>query len=1631
MTGEEVERVWRERLQRCQRQLKAKEDEMRRQSEYFEKFKCQLHHKLSLARDREESLQKRIYTLEKQLLDMTVSAATNIAALNAVRIAPRSETHREEHGRLPGAREEGEGEEEKNEGNTSQWQPNNGGESNGRLKVNKGIAENKWSTDNKLTSNEVRLQGFILTLQEDLRVLLDREERGVTEHRRLIEQLQEAQENNLFLCCKVEEMKVELQQLNLSESALIKEVEELRVENTRVQHDIKDSTKQISDQSSAITANGCPSETDPTVHHPEEDSEKASDEQDAVPIFHHQAAEGSPNCAIRDFSFTAKHGPQHSSKKDTRIIYPFLNLQPLSLVSEIKEWGSTGGLNVEDSHSAESEALREAYRSLGLGEDLKGLREQCDHLEAALQHSKQQLQMMAQENAQLKLQLSNQGEEMQESLLHKLTPTSTIYEADVCQLPPMEDDVTAPDGLLHALNNENRALALHLQELLAHIEHSEKEMTSERSQLREDILCLKEDKAKLEQEKTEQACLVTELTRKTEDDLNTIMELQQKLEEHVDCNKLKNVACGSLLQTKDTILELERCQENNSEKFLGSGIEGVTTKQEQIRLISTSLPEDKTTYLKPVDSPPSHLDVKSLSDQAEQLTKSIRSLKAEQQQLYGYLVPLQKKQKELSLSVQAQKEEKQHLTRTIWALKDERDGVSRSLDGLKHEREQIIRVVSGLKDVQVRLSKSVSSLKVQKEKFTECFPALEREKEKLFESLSSGKEEVRQIALTVQKLENEKGHLGQAVLSLKLERDKLTDSHPESTDRNQACDHLQADYDHLLKSFNTLKEQKERTEHSVRSLKHEESQIMSLLQSQRGKNCGQQTDPQSQTPENTADDWLSAKIKATEENNQNMTGNFTGNSIQEQSDLVRKLEAVQRELNESQEELDRRRAESIALHGQLSQSEARRENAEKLSIQAADELKKLRDFANQAEETLKENRCLTTQVKQLESKVSVLIQDKSTALTLKSQIEDQRNLLTAQLKAKTVALEELNSEYITLKKERDGKDELSTLISLRARYNNIRAKQTRSKTDVDIVPLKAKLSCLVVKCQERNSLLARMMKVMREHSVVDFTLTQRADELLRDAALLEYSAAFAPASCEDSQDCEPSPGFLSKFHNYTSSHTLNDSDKEQTSAKPFFLGASTTNVPDCNRDAICSPIERRTQNANSPVPIVKEDNRVPLSSEPGKDVPSPEQTNMPPSSTEQEQRSHLDIRPESCPSPFNVYDMNRSFKSPVPLLSRAHVSPNRRLSSPEKIINLQEQLQHTLLSGCEAVVGKERIKSRRTSFSAPASPNPSSHKKQQGFGFIAPPNGLYPLSTLPSTTELPLPMMKTPVSRSRPATLFNAVTAKCANMSFTPHLLANNCFKATVSQTSSAPNSLISTAASSKTNSTLRHDCNVPMSLKSKRQISSDVATAEHSASSPLMTSKSTDSSVLVCSDTNLKSTASDTTALTKATASKTEVFSSVIKPNGAAPSACDGLEFWTIKSHFTQHSAEESSNNTKFHIPEEEIRTRRPEPDAPAEVNCVEVIKQVGQSSLLIGWERPTLDQLGCSNGTYVYGYRVFLDGEFYKSVMSSACTKCVLENVDLTSPVEIGVETLGSNGLSSKCVQTIYMSPVVTGHL
>ncbi|EMP32853.1 Janus kinase and microtubule-interacting protein 1 [Chelonia mydas] len=98
----------------------------------------------------------------------------------------------------------------------------------------------------------------------------------------------------------------------------------------------------------------------------------------------------------------------------------------------------------------------------------------------------------------------------------------------------------------------------------------------------------------------------------------------------------------------------------------------------------------------------------------------------------------------------------------------------------------------------------------------------------------------------------------------------------------------------------------------------------------------------------------------------------------------------------------------------------------------------------------------------------------------------------------------------------------------------------------------------------------------------------------------------------------------------------------------------------------------------------------------------------------------------------------------------------------------------------------------------------------------------------------------------------------------------------------------------------------------------------------------------------------------------------------------------------------------------------------SPAPVGSVYIIKAVGKSSMMIGWERPVVDELGCSNRTFITGYRIYTDGKFHKSVMSSACTKTILENLDLSVPFQISVQTVGSSGLASEKMNVRFSCPL-----
>lgn len=361
-------------------------------------------------------------------------------------------------------------------------------------------------------------------------------------------------------------------------------------------------------------------------------------------------------------------------------------------------------------------------------------------------------------------------------------------------------------------------MADRIQELLTHIEVREEEIKSKETQLRERISNLEVDKFRLEQENQEQECLITELTKKTEDDLNTIMELQQNLagdERHVDTSQLVKELCVSQLQSDK--VELSGCfLRTNLEQVVESVQKGV-----EPQLMSSQCSDSSATASAPgcqqenhcnplQNSLQSSLHVNSLTAQVGELTKLVQSLKIEQEELLDNISSLREQQTEVALSVQTQTEVKQQLTRTVWGLKEEKDNVSRSLDGLKQEREQITKTVRGLKDERDQFIRSGSCLTEEKEQITNALFGLKIEKEKLLESISSRKLERDQILCLLQSLQREKDQLSQAVFSLKQEKDELSNSLKcLMQQRDKESYTVEEDSDKLMKLVSTLREEEE------------------------------------------------------------------------------------------------------------------------------------------------------------------------------------------------------------------------------------------------------------------------------------------------------------------------------------------------------------------------------------------------------------------------------------------------------------------------------------------------------------------------------------------------------------------------------------------------------------------------------------------------------------------------------------------------------------------------------------------------------------------------------------------------------------------------------------------------------
>ncbi|XP_062902758.1 golgin subfamily B member 1-like isoform X2 [Mobula hypostoma] len=130
-----------------------------------------------------------------------------------------------------------------------------------------------------------------------------------------------------------------------------------------------------------------------------------------------------------------------------------------------------------------------------------------------------------------------------------------------------------------------------------------------------------------------------------------------------------------------------------------------------------------------------------------------------------------------------------------------------------------------------------------------------------------------------------------------------------------------------------------------------------------------------------------------------------------------------------------------------------------------------------------------------------------------------------------------------------------------------------------------------------------------------------------------------------------------------------------------------------------------------------------------------------------------------------------------------------------------------------------------------------------------------------------------------------------------------------------------------------------------------------------------------------------------------------------------------TAASNLSDRCASNHKEHSKRHA-SGEWRPSEMEQEPPAPVDSVRITDRVGQNGLMVVWEKPSMDEMGCSNGTCVQGYRIFINGEFHKSVTGSVCTKVILKDLDLNVPFQVSVQTVGVNGLVSEKVQVPFLN-------
>uniref|UniRef100_UPI00398E5C36 uncharacterized protein C4orf50-like n=1 Tax=Pristiophorus japonicus TaxID=55135 RepID=UPI00398E5C36 len=1581
------------KLWRLQNQLRMKEDEMNKQSEYFEHYKQKQQQQMGKLREREQSLQNQVFKLEREKIDLNAASVVLRAELREVtaKFAKLEKAH---------------------------------------AKRSKDLSEHDTEltkVEGCLSDKDDQIKDHILVLQRDLKDLLEKDEANNQDKEQLRDRFQQAEDNEDFLTHKLEDFRSRIHELKLSESSLQEQVEELEEENENLRRELtgiqghvnylkevpeeKDKLESLVEDMKKvhkITLNNIEvqlsSDEMPEQEIPLEVSSKYKHLSSLCSaMFHHMEEESSPN-RYRDLKNSLTHLRYQLQNGDILFREELLqekwtavldsacnkNTQTPSIGQCVQEaMIIASSQHFSGSHCSVTEGLifrveagLPRFRRTACDDDGK-LASECvcgyPKLSEAVKEGRliplleanscilADLMQILRTGDVEKVRAVLQSPETQKELAMLLDPevgqlasydlSSSMVEKQEISKTAQEiqkcgDDLTIvtelasddvvpvdnatnesqPDqlelGSQKVTSTKSRCLTVHknvdctgsntdictlpkthfsmkrepastdtkaLTETIAHLEAEIQELQTEKAEVDQHLQCkhnqlLKtaEEKCKLEEE----LCIAE----------SEMKHLSQKLEARTKGKIQEEESMKNNLRKENEVLEKRN-------KELLNGIAKLESDQRDVAARFQEKNEECLQRISQLKEEKNKLEDKISCLQKENAQKlmechqTVETLSAQNEDLQKRTSELESKDKTLTDAVTGLKEE-------IEKLMEENEHLLNKMHKLENEKTLIVHP-------------SVHELTRENENLLAQVRELKSEVEKHFTENSAAQDKINHLENENTKLMNLKENLikelkAQGAVEITNEQDALKEI-------------LKQQNDNLLQEVTFKKGDRKMIFQAEKACGGKQSQNLTqqnaefndiLTELSGVKHTGGSNDYQTLGSKKDAEDQRCLVEK---------TGTIVETRLKEitvvtdvaleaisYSDTIKLLESAVK-AQKWYRELGFAESRSVKVQEELTQAliemerlkqTTREQGPLKRNLKPMEESAPVKSISQTADCHVMDAMALQQQVLTLNSQ----LKDQTALERRLQELQIQLELLQTQFDIQSKVEMELRTENSRMKDQLDALEEHGKNVeSLRARYSMMKSEgdafeelqSRKTKAELLIAPLKAKLSCLIQKCHGRNSLIIQLVRELYRHGFTNAGLIEEAEDMLNDTAILEYTRTFLSA------------------HNQQGNPNINaiPAGTPKQDLSPGFLSALSrgrrgfvdSNTPLTYRSCVAIADYRPYPNMpHTVLPVL------PLSVGDVVRVTG---------DADSHGMYHAEVNGEMGLVPARFVEEADSIHYPHTTQSKPNPSP--RLSSPERIMTLYQQLQHTHSNNYQvtsSVTSEPNSEACHSSLSTPC----------LSYGDASQPFASRLHNELEhSDTEARGQTTGEGQKQQR--------LSKCAEQF---HCSLEDCNEIPYGQ-----------------------------AYNDAGDLKSILSSGESTSSTLLaMTARSNLSDILA---SNLKGRSLKHTAV------------------------ADIQEGRVLKIAHINYKLQ-----------------------PPAPVGSARIIDTVGQNGLMIDWEKPSMDGKGCSNGTFVQGYRIFIDGEFHKSVMGSVCTKTVLEDLDLSVPFQVSIQTVGANGLVSAKVNVPFLN-------